>query len=199
MVALLSLGSSITHALGTIVFAGFGSSISGTTLAIVGNWLFHCKVMMDGSVLLWWRNACGGFLMDKLLSDIGLPPQLRGMAYGAGHWFFNCVIWLWVPRDIGPSTSLSGWGRRRTLVLQLRNPAVGAAGRWFFDFLVHGLWFSNIVLMAVGHRGTTRRALPCRCQSRIALTGLPPSARVRTSPARGGLRQLSTGRAGSPW
>ena len=78
------------------------------------------------------------------------------------------------------------------LVLQLRDLTVGGAGRWFFDFLGGGLWFSNIVLQTVGHRGETRRALPCRCQPGVSIDRVfsPPSARARASPALGGLWQL---------
>ena len=77
------------------------------------------------------------------------------------------------------------------------SPAIDLlGGRWFFGFLGDGLWFLNYVLWIMRQRDDTRRALPCRCQSRFALTRHPPSARVRASPARGGLWQLSTGEGG---
>ena len=83
----------------------------------------------------------------------------------AWHWFFN----------------LTGW--RLALVLQLRDLAVGAAGRWFFDFLGGGLGFFSNVSQTVGHRGETRRALPCRCQPWVTLTGyFPLQAHVRGPP-----------------
>ena len=108
--------------------------------------------------------AGSGFLMDKPLGDVGLHiDALSGTTVG-------CLVPQ--PQDC--------W---LALVLQLRDLAVGAAGRGFLDFLGDGLWFFNIVLQTMGHRGETRRALPCRCQPWVTLTGyFPLQAHVRGPP-----------------